>query len=54
MFDDLNKEKNHLKNEYVLKHFFRSEDATKRTPIELGGSVANPDTIISADGDKGL
>lgn len=54
LFDDLNKEKNHLKNEYVLKHFFRSEDATKRKPIELGGSVANPDTIISADGDRGL
>jgi hypothetical protein len=54
LFDDLNKEKNHLKNEFVLKHFFRSEDATKRKPIELGGSVANPDTIISADGDRGL
>ena len=51
LFDDLNKEKNHLKNEYVLKHFFRSEDATKRKPIELGGSVANPDNIISDDYD---
>jgi hypothetical protein len=52
LFDDLNKTNNHLKNEYVLKHFFRSSDPAKRRPIEIGGfggQSADPNTIISED-----
>lgn len=54
LFDDLNKTNNHLKNEYVLKHFFRSEDPAKRKPVEVGeGWVsqggADPNTIVSED-----
>ena len=53
MFDDLNKSCDHLKNEYILKHFFRSADASKRQPVEVAGgnfySGPNPDTIISQD-----
>jgi len=52
LFDDLNKTNNHLKNEYVLKHFFRSEDPALRKPIEVGegwSNPPNPNTIISED-----
>jgi hypothetical protein len=58
MFDDLNKTNNHLKNEYILKHFFRSEDPSKRKPIEIGENWisqggADPNTIITpADAEK--
>jgi hypothetical protein len=54
LFDDLNKSADHLKNEYVLKHFFQSEDPKKRTPVELKGmgGVADPDTIDGDDEDK--
>ena len=54
MFDDLAVETNHLKNEFVLKHFFRSADASKRKPIEVGGMVsrADPSTITSQDDDN--
>jgi hypothetical protein len=34
-FDDLNKSNNFKKNEFVLKHFFRSKDPSKRTEIEI-------------------
>jgi hypothetical protein len=34
-FDDLNKSNNFKKNEFVLKHFFRSKDKSKRTEIEI-------------------
>ena len=59
MFDDLNTSVDHLKNEYTLKHFFRSADPELRKPIEIGGDfkqVADPNTIISEDEDnkKGL
>jgi hypothetical protein len=37
MFDDLNESKDHLKNEWVLKHFFRSSDPKLRKPVEVGG-----------------
>ena len=53
MFDDLNKSTDHLKNEYILKHFFRSADPSKRVPIHVGEGwrQANPDTIITSDDD---
>lgn len=56
LFDDLNESTDHLKNEYILKHFFRSADPTKRTPIEVGQGWdrvrTNPNTIISMDDDR--
>jgi len=38
MFDDLNKSKDHLKNEFILKHFFRSNDpeVRKKNPVGVG------------------
>jgi|688.fasta_scaffold83687_4 hypothetical protein len=47
LFDDLNKERNHLKNEFVLKHFFRSADPALRKPITVGGEVTDVNTISS-------
>lgn len=35
MFDDLNVSIDFKKNEFILKHFFRSSDANKRVPIEI-------------------
>ena len=51
MFDDLaNDETTHLKNEYILKHFFRSKDPALRKPIEVGSGVTiNTNTITSED-----
>jgi hypothetical protein len=39
-FDDLNKSKDFKKNEFILKHFFRSKDPSKRREIDVitGGS----------------
>ena len=54
MFDDLNESTNHLKNEFILKHFFRSADPSKRRDISVGGAVADPNTIISEDSKGGL
>ena len=34
MFDDLNVETDHLKNEWMLKQFFRSNDPALRVPID--------------------
>ena len=51
MFDDLEKSHDHLKNEFVLKHFFRSKDASKRKPIEVGYTPPDPNHIISEDSD---
>jgi hypothetical protein len=58
MFDDLNKSCDHLKNEFLLKHFFRSKDPKKRTPVEMKGmnvvsepSRPNPNTIITENDD---
>jgi hypothetical protein len=49
-FEDLTESNHHLKNEWVLKHFFRSKDPTKRKPIEVEGlgniSDANERTKI--------
>jgi hypothetical protein len=54
MFEDLEKSTDHLKNEWVLKHFFRSSDPSKRTPIEVGYGHPNqnPDNIINQDEDN--
>jgi len=41
MYDDLSVVVSHLKNEYILKHFFRSDDAAKRIPIELTNTITN-------------
>ena len=35
MFDDLNTSTNYKKNEYILKHFFRSSDAAIRVPVSI-------------------
>jgi hypothetical protein len=35
MFEDLNKSIDFKKNEYILKHFFRSEDPTLRNEIDV-------------------
>jgi len=43
MFDDLNKSIDFKKNEYILKHFFRSEDPSLRKTIE----------VITSDDEKG-
>jgi hypothetical protein len=45
MFDDLNKSTDFKKNEYILKHFFRSSDPEKRVAINVDN--------ISADNEPG-
>jgi len=35
LFDDLNKSKEFKKNEFILKHFFRSNDPAKRQDIDV-------------------
>ena len=50
LFEDLCKSTDHLKNEWILKHFFRSADPAKRSKIEVGegwSKPADPNTIIS-------
>ena len=49
LFDDLAVSKDHLKNEFILKHFFRSEDESKRTPVELNIHKADPESIWKED-----
>lgn len=49
MFDDLNKSVDFKKNEYVLKHFFRSSDPSMRKEIE----VIKPIDSISSEDTKG-
>jgi len=58
LFEDLEKTNDkmaHLKNEWILKHFFRSVDPSKRKPIEIAGigagKMPNPDEIIKQDKD---
>jgi len=48
-FDDLNHSIDYKKNEYILKHFFRSSDPTKRVPIEI-----DTDKIVRDDVGKGI
>ena len=47
MFDDLNKSVDFKKNEYILKHFFRSSDPNKRKPIDV-------DDIVNEDHGGGI
>jgi len=51
MFDDLNKSVDFKKNEFILKHFFRSEDPDKRESIDVYKPI---DSITSEDTGKGL
>lgn len=47
MFDDLNTSVDFKKNEYILKHFFRSKNIDERTPIDV-------DSIIECDTGNGI
>lgn len=49
MFDDLNKSCDFKKNEFILKHFFRSEDPKLRREID----VIKPIESISSEDEKG-
>jgi len=40
-FEDLTDSNHHLKNEWILKHFFRSKDPQLRRPIEVEGLDVN-------------
>ena len=40
-FEDLTNSNQHLKNEWILKHFFRSKDPQLRKPIEVEGLDVN-------------
>ena len=51
MFDDLNKSVDFKKNEYILKHFFRSTDPKLRTEIEV---IKPTDSITSEDNKGGI
>lgn len=51
MFDDLNKSIDFKKNEYILKHFFRSEDPELRREIEV---IKPTDSITSEDTKGGV
>lgn len=46
MFDDLNHSVDFKKNEYILLHFFRSNDKDKRTPID---NLKSYDDIVDHD-----
>jgi len=46
MFDDLNKSVDFKKNEYILKHFFRSEDPALRRDIDV---IKSTESITSED-----
>lgn len=51
LFDDLNKSVDFKKNEYVLKHFFRSSDPRLRKEIEV---IAPIDKITNEDEKGGI
>jgi len=46
MFDDLNKSVDFKKNEYILKHFFRSEDPSLRKEIDV---IKSTESITGED-----
>ena len=52
MFDDLNKSVDHLHNEFILKHFFRSNDPNTRKPVDMKG--IGIERISSENTDKSL
>jgi hypothetical protein len=45
MFDDLNKSIDFKKNEYILKHFFRSEDPSLRGEVDVITTADEPGGI---------
>jgi len=49
LFDDLNKEVDFKKNEFILKHFFRSSDASMRVPIEVLDTIKGDDVKGGVD-----
>jgi hypothetical protein len=51
MFDDLNKSVDFKKNEYILKHFFRSADPSLRKEIDV---IKPVDSITSEDTKGGI
>jgi hypothetical protein len=51
MFDDLNKSVDFKKNEYILKHFFRSENEKLRKEIDVIAPIEN---IIKQDEKGGI
>ena len=51
MFDDLNKSVDFKKNEFILKHFFRSQDPDKRNTIDVYKPI---DSISSEDSGRGF
>lgn len=51
MFDDLNTHTDFKKNEYILKHFFLSPDASKKINMNSDGLL---DTIIDSDHGGGI
>ena len=52
LFDDLDKSVDFKKNEYILKHFFRSEDVNKRVPIEVDLSNDMSNRIVNDDNSR--
>ena len=51
MFDDLNHNVDFKKNEWILKHFFRSEDPSLRKEIDV---IKNTESITSEDEHGGI
>jgi hypothetical protein len=51
MFDDLNKSVDFKKNEYILKHFFRSSEPSLRKEIDV---IKPIDSITSEDTKGGI
>jgi len=51
MFEDLNKSVDFKKNEYILKHFFRSSDPALRKKIDV---ISNTEHITSEDEKGGI
>jgi hypothetical protein len=51
MFNDLNISTDFKKNEFVLKHFFRSANPAERIPISVENHITkdNPDSICGTN-----
>jgi len=55
MFDDLNKSIDWKKNEYILKHFFQSEDPNKRRKIDVVSQTHDDyERIVNEDSGRGI
>jgi hypothetical protein len=53
MFDDLNHSIDWKKNEYILKHFFRSEDPSRRKDIDVLSQTHDDYERIMSEDEKG-